>query len=257
LPRPGRAASLARHHLPRLLLLVATLASCTYDADPGPLPVGGGVLLATSTTPAAGAVGVPIDAPVDVFFSRPIDAPSLDRTDFRLFSGRSEFAGTIEVDLLESRVRFTPSAPLRPLLRHQAWISDRLRGLDASTLASPLVFEFTTGEQTGGAPAPRPAVSAADVQPIWQRSCTACHGPPVPVAGVDLSSIAAAERTAVGVASSASALLRVAPGDHARSYLMRKLIGSLGFVGLPMPPTDLLPAAQLRTIADWIDSGAE
>jgi hypothetical protein len=47
-------------------------------------------------------------------------------------------------------------------------------------------------------------------------------------------------------------------GDHASSYLMRKLLGSASIVGEPMPPSadQALNSEELAMVAKWIDSGA-
>jgi len=52
-------------------------------------------------------------------------------------------------------------------------------------------------------------------------------------------------------------LLRVLPGHHARSYLLRKLLGEGDHLGPQMPPEGpRLSSQELRRVADWIDSGA-
>jgi len=59
------------------------------------------------------------------------------------------------------------------------------------------------------------------------------------------------------VAVSHGSKRRVFVGDHARSYLMFKLLGVGGYVGFPMPPDrPALRRADLRRVVTWIDGGA-
>ena len=61
----------------------------------------------------------------------------------------------------------------------------------------------------------------------------------------------------VGVASvQMASLKRVTPGDHANSYLYRKIIGS-GITGDRMPQGGpFLTDAQIKLVRDWIRRGA-
>jgi hypothetical protein len=52
-------------------------------------------------------------------------------------------------------------------------------------------------------------------------------------------------------------LVRVAPQDSARSYLLRKLIGAPPVVGHLGVPNDDLSQDELRTLQSWIDTGAQ
>jgi hypothetical protein len=74
--------------------------------------------------------------------------------------------------------------------------------------------------------------------------------------GLDLSSPEMVRRTLRGVPGS-TGMVKVRPGDHARSYLMLKLLGEGGHLGPPMPPDEpRLSRIDLRRVADWIDAGA-
>jgi hypothetical protein len=48
---------------------------------------------------------------------------------------------------------------------------------------------------------------------------------------------------------------RVIPGDPANSYVVHKLQG-VATVGGSMPPTGMLPAAEIAAIEQWITDGA-
>ena len=245
-----------------LIGLLATCQGCTYASDEGD-NVG---LIAgqpqtfelTSTTPAAGTSNVSPNSPIDLVFSVPPDSDTVNGASVRVFAGLIETLGFLHVDLLDRRIRFTPTEPLRPRLRHQVYVHRSLAGLNGAQLAETVVFNFTTGEEDRlPAPPPPAPVDPAAVQDLWDRHCTSCHSPPDAPDGVDLSSPQAARLSLRGAPSGHAGRVRVDPGSHASSYLMLKLLGVGGFVGFPMPPAGpTLPRDDLRRTASWIDEGA-
>lgn len=97
----------------------------------------------------------------------------------------------------------------------------------------------------------------SEVEAIFQRSCTAvgCHAGPVPQMNMDLTS----EKFYASIVDEAStevpALKRVDPGHPENSYLVKKIKGEDGIIGLPMPMTgDRLPAEEIAKIESWISS---
>jgi hypothetical protein len=131
---------------------------------------------------------------------------------------------------------------------------------DASTVET-LVNTFVgdvVAALTGGQP---PVVSfASDVQPIFTAHCATalfCHTGSSPAQGMNLSA-GMAYAAIVGVASmEMSSLDRVAPGDPANSYLVRKINGGPGIVGSQMPlGGPFLSAADIATITNWVQQGA-
>src|SRR5262245_28360670 len=94
-----------------------------------------------------------------------------------------------------------------------------------------------------------------------RAACTNCHttaGGRVPPAGMDLGS-PNAHAQLVNVASNAKAgAIRVIPGDPENSYLIHKLEGRPGIVGLQMPRGGGPPltAGQILVIKRWIELGA-
>lgn len=99
----------------------------------------------------------------------------------------------------------------------------------------------------------------ADVVPILNAHCVACHLTGQEQGGIALHA-RAARANLVGVASEQSQLLRVEPGDAARSYLFHKLKNThldAGGAGEPMPMGNSLSAAQIAVITRWIEQGAE
>ncbi len=92
---------------------------------------------------------------------------------------------------------------------------------------------------------------------IFTPTCATvnCHFGGAPDAGLNLED-GNSYMNLVGVTSSQDAnFMRVAAGDPDNSYLVRKLEGN-GTVPTIMPPTGMLPAAQITAIRDWIAAGA-
>ncbi|WP_437286664.1 cellulose binding domain-containing protein [Sorangium sp. So ce406] len=119
----------------------------------------------------------------------------------------------------------------------------------------------------GGAPPGDPAcgpdtATFAQVQPILERSCANqfCHGnPTTPSGGLDLraaTAVGALVNQSANSCSSEHAL--VVPFMPSSSYLMNKLndVDLCDPDEIAMPPGSPLPAADLKTITDWICAGA-
>lgn len=121
----------------------------------------------------------------------------------------------------------------------------------------------------GCQPAPAPPVTpgpgsgssvsfARDIQPIFDLRCVSCHQGSGR-AGLVLEP-AMAYKNLVGVASTESQLLRVAPGSPDKSYLLNKLRGTqsqVGGAGQQMPfGGSPLPQDQIDSIQQWIMQGA-
>lgn len=208
-----------------------------------------------SRVPAPADRDVPINQSITLRFSAPLDADLVDSSDLRLFSGVLEIPGTLRVDHLERTLTFSPVEKLRTDLEHRVFLRRGIRAHDGTFLPDAQTFDFVTGTRTAPETPPRPTVPDAEIQQFFDSRCSTCHSGAYPPAGVDLSSPSAARRSLVGVASDTGAL-RVVVGDHARSYLIRKIEGLFGFSGLAMPPEGpALEAEELRLVADWIDGG--
>lgn len=248
---------------PPLVAAVACSFSCTYgpgtDDDPGLVGRSADESFAlVATDPAAGKTGVSTGWHIELRFDGPPDPDTAIPANVRVFAGLIETTGEIELDLLDQWVRFIPSSPLRSRLRHQVYVHRSLRGLNGVSLEDTVVYNFTTGDDAATpSPPQRPDVAGSQVQAEVFSRCASCHAPPAPPARVDLSALSAAVDTLRRVPASYGSKLRVAPGDHARSYLMMKLLGSGGFVGFRMPATGSpLTRKELRLVASWIDGGA-
>ncbi|NND72528.1 MAG: hypothetical protein HKN43_13210 [Rhodothermales bacterium] len=95
------------------------------------------------------------------------------------------------------------------------------------------------------------------VAALFARSCTAagCHSGPVPMMGLDLTSDKF-YATAVDEASTERPELKIVdPGNSKVSYMIHKLKGQEGIVGMQMPFTgEKLTTEEIGVIEEWIDS---
>jgi mono/diheme cytochrome c family protein len=97
----------------------------------------------------------------------------------------------------------------------------------------------------GNTPTSQVPAFATDVLPIFQASCTICHGT---LGGWTATSYSSVMTTGNGGPV-------VIPGDAANSLLVQKLKGTQQN-GSIMPPTGKLSDAQIQVIIDWINVGA-
>jgi mono/diheme cytochrome c family protein len=86
---------------------------------------------------------------------------------------------------------------------------------------------------------------SADIQPIFNQSCVACHGS---LGGWDASTYEA-------VINSGNNAPVVIPGDGEASLLGQKVLGTQT-VGAIMPPGGRLPPDEIQSIINWINAGA-
>lgn len=93
-------------------------------------------------------------------------------------------------------------------------------------------------------PAPSNPTFNADISPIFQKSCTMCHGS---MGGWDGTSYQSVMTTGDNGPV-------VIPGDTANSVLAQKIMGTSTFGGI-MPPGGKLPDATIQMILDWIEAG--
>ncbi len=102
--------------------------------------------------------------------------------------------------------------------------------------------------QAAGQPTPtQPAALTFDasILPIFQTSCTMCHG--------TLGGWTAT--TYQGTMTTGDHKPVIVPGDAQNSLLVQKLLGTASVGGI-MPPGGKLPEATIQTIVDWINAGA-
>ncbi|MDP2208593.1 MAG: hypothetical protein Q8K98_07440 [Bacteroidota bacterium] len=93
---------------------------------------------------------------------------------------------------------------------------------------------------------------STQIQPIFNASCTGCHGSS---GGLNLSaSVSHANLVNVNAQSSCTTLKRVLPTNASQSVLYLKVAGT--DCGNRMPQGGSLPTQQINLINDWITQGA-
>ena len=102
--------------------------------------------------------------------------------------------------------------------------------------------------QISATPAASPISFASDVKPILQRHCGDCHLGGKMKGGYSLET----HTTAIDVGRKGA---RIVPGDSAASNLVQRIRAAEGVKRMP-PKGDLLSAAEVATIAAWIEQGA-
>lgn len=217
-------------------------------------------------------------APRDAAFRVILDGlPDPDSVRFGallLRSGRNTFDAVLDVDLVGRAIVVRPRSLLAAGTQYTLTIDAAVRALDGRAVGETTSASFDVGETLAGRPTATPLLWS-DVRPLLD-GCVRCHGPASsdgapPARGLDLTaSPRDPERGLVNVASRGLAgtgapLVRVAPGDPARSVLLRKLLGGDGRDGAPfarvdgarMPP-DAPPLADdaIAAVARWIRDGA-
>ncbi len=267
---------------PFLLLLLLAAPACSQPTDVQPFPGHCGPFEVVRFVPAGLAQNVPTNTPIDLFFSDYPDPDTLGTPSLLLTTGVYYHVGTYSADLISKRVRFLTPGALRPFLGYSVNVTPTLRSLQGCpTSAQERNFETGAGPAPV-APAP-PAPTFDAVLPVLARSCggDGCHRSAdagaaategggclaAPAAGLSLCDAQAFDALVSVRSRQQSRLLRVAPRDSSRSYLLRKLLPASNgdpdnpppvptTLGHRDPPGAVLPPEDLRLIADWIDGGA-
>jgi hypothetical protein len=196
------------------------------------------------------------------------DYPDPDSVSFgpvQLRSGHTAFDAELGVDLVAQAVVVRPRTLLAAGVTYELVLADSLSALSGRTLPSTLSASFIAGESVSGTmPTPAPGWTR-DVAPLLAGCMPGCHDATTAARGLDLTADPRSPPSglvgvaAVGLQGGPQPLLRVAPGDSARSVLLRKLLGGgpLRIDGERMPPGGpYLDAPGLTIIERWIDAGA-
>ena len=130
-------------------------------------------------------------------------------------------------------------------------------GCSGGSTAAPTIPTPTPGTGGGGGSVSFQQQISAE---ILTPRCTGCHTSSfgAPAGGLDLTA-AVAYQNLVGAASVGKpGAVRVIAGDPNNSYLVQKLEGAAGIVGVRMPfnGPPYLTDAQIALIRQWIQSGA-
>ncbi len=130
-------------------------------------------------------------------------------------------------------------------------------GGSSSSPTSPSTGSGTGGSGSGGGTS---VVTLSTISSqIFVPRCTGCHGGGSPSGGMNLEAGNAYEKLVNVASSEKSGAIRVIPGDPENSYLVQKLRGDPGIVGLRMPRNGppYLTDDQINLVKQWIQDGAK
>ena len=116
--------------------------------------------------------------------------------------------------------------------------------LTSDQIQQLVTFIRTLGDKDSGQ-RPESISFSADVLPIFDRACKACHGN---LGGWDGTS----HDTVLATGNNAPVVIA---GDPQSSLLVQKLLGTQS-TGSLMPPTGALPESEIQLIIQWIRAGA-
>ena len=231
------------------------------------------------SSPEDGAVDVPVDGVLRVDFDRALLPGSVQRRSVNLRSGAVRPTSFVHLDPItrSAFVELSADDPLEPSAVYELFV-DGLVDLDGARQPEPYSVLFRTGVDVAPRP-PEPAPAWRQVADLLTRRCAEgpCHSSGHRAAGLDLSSAAGVEATALGVPSSQSPAgastaegargafslaalpivdLVAGVGQPASSYLIYKLLHDPHVLGDGMPPEGPLQEANLQLLSGWIRAGA-
>lgn len=201
-------------------------------------------------------------------------------------SGTSNFDARLGIDFVGRALTVQASNLFVAQNAYEVVLAPEIALLDGRTLGRTATFQFDVGDGRRAAPPP-PPIAWAEVRALL-AGCTGCHGPAdedgrprPPARGLDLAgdprdgARGLINVPAYGLRGALRPLLRVAPGDPARSVLLRKLIGGDRHAATADPPYpdmrvdgrrmplepdgsagEPFDEAALRTVERWIAEGA-
>jgi hypothetical protein len=214
----------------------------------------------TGSQPPSNSTGVPTDVIVDIGLSDVPYPPDLEHS-WGMAVASTRVTGLATADLVDRRVRVRAA---RGLLAHTQYIvtlSTNLHSFAGKPLQNAAQVKFVTGAgPAGGGTAPTLITLRGDVLPVLTESgCANCHsnaqGPAA--AGLELDTpegVLAAIGKAPALPGAPPLITR---GSHPQSYLMWKALGLPHTAGHQAPDGIALPHDPARTLADWIDQGAQ
>lgn len=160
-------------------------------------------------------------------------------------------SSVVRTSAKELKVDITPEAGIADGTR----VGLRLVNADGQTADKSNILTISSDDGGGGT-----TVSFAnDVQPIFTTNCAlaGCHNAASAQQGLVLEAGSAFSNIVNVPSSEQPSVFRVSPGDADASYLVRKIRGTSGITGGRMPLNRTpLSAAQIDTIATWINEGA-
>jgi hypothetical protein len=276
------------------LVGAATVAGCTWNWQPlytGSNPAPLNLLQITTIPPPDGNGQIVRSAVVIVQLDDYPDPDSIAMFGpVQIRSGTATFDIDVHVDLVDKAIVVTPRSLLAPNAHYDVEVQAGIRSLSGRTLPSTVTATLAVSLMQGTRPAPPPSYTwSKDISGDIATCAPVCHSPTgasgdmrTPTRSLDLTgdptnpTFGLINVVAQGESNYAQPLMRVAPGDSARSVLLRKLIGgnpladsrtlvpAMGIDGRRMPiqldeaqPTPSpLDSATIKRVQDWIDQGA-
>lgn len=113
------------------------------DGGPGAAPT------VTSTLPANGATGVPLNLPISATFSQAMDPATLSATTFTVKQGTTNVSGAVTVNGAAHSATFTPASPLGLNLLYTATITTGAKDSGGLALAANYSWSFTAAASAG------------------------------------------------------------------------------------------------------------
>jgi len=151
---------------------------------------------------------------------------------------------------------FQPGCPSQSALTNGSKMTDKRLSLTIALTFLALVFglqqwgrqvQAERPQATNSAPSKK-VDFAREIQPIFQKSCSACHGPQKQMAGLRLD----AKQPALAGSQSGKVII---PGKASESPLYQRVAGLGDQARMPLGGQPL-SATEIALIRDWIDQGA-
>ncbi len=106
----------------------------------------------TSVSPQAATVGVAVNAPISIQFTKPVNSSTLNTTNLRLVSQTSAtVAGSVTYDAVQRIASFKPNTSLAPNTRYTCTVTTAVSSTDAKALSAQYDWFFVTGTDSTSA----------------------------------------------------------------------------------------------------------
>ena len=132
------------------------------------------------TRPPRRKTDVPLNSPIVIVFSEPIDGNSLTASSVQLFRGTSAVPGTIQIlQGTGAAAAFVPSAPLAANTEYRLEVARAVQDRDGDALTAAVSLSFTTGQSSLGPPASielSPSDTVFMTGPTYQVTATVRDG---------------------------------------------------------------------------------
>ena len=237
-----------------------------------------------SLSPAPGAALTVAPTEINAGFDRDLDASTVNANTFLLVAsgGDQVFGNGNDVAITATLISVPGATPQSAVfdVSGVALADDtyevRLLGngasvmmdLDANALDGENLGGFPSGNGTAGGDfvaqfsITTPVVIGPTLDEIqaaiFTPMCASCHSGAMPAGELSLVDADTSHAELVGIASTRQVgATRVIIGDPDNSYLIQKLEGAVGIMGVQMPPGGALQPTEIAAIRQWITDGAD